>query len=141
MDINYFHRYIYNDNILFHVSRTYVIQVRVFVNVLVGIAQLPSQEKMMEEWADEIEEKKKKDIPVGKYHAVGEAFTHTMKSYMRDLEAFAKLPVTVPDVLIKIFSNNAKLRNKDYRNFRDQKYALVDERTFRLEYKSETKYG
>lgn len=95
----------------------------------------------MKEWEAEIDDKKKKNMPINKYHTIGEAFTHTVKSYMRDLEAFAKLPVTVPDVLIKIFTNNAKLRRKEYSNFKDQKYTIVDERTYRLEYKGQVIYG
>lgn len=117
-------------------------QVRVFMKVLLGIVQLPSKEKMMEEWATEIADKKKKGVPLGKYHWLGgETLTQTVMSYYRDLEEFAELPIIVPDVLIKIYHNNAKLRRKDYINFRDQKYTIIDEHAYRLEHKGEVKYG
>uniref|UniRef100_A0A1B6LY57 Flavin-containing monooxygenase n=2 Tax=Graphocephala atropunctata TaxID=36148 RepID=A0A1B6LY57_9HEMI len=100
-------------------------QVRYFLKTLTGEVELPTQEDMFAELAQEIQSKKEQGVPIRKYHEL----KANMKPYMEGLADVAKLE-QLPPVVYNIYQVTTSFREKNLKNYRNAVFHIVDNNNF-----------
>ncbi|XP_065225542.1 uncharacterized protein LOC135849177 [Planococcus citri] len=105
------------------------LQARCFLNILKGVAVLPSTQDMLSETEREFNEHMKRTNNEKSFLSIK---GHFAKIYFDELSRLGKLPFTKP-VLFDIYSSGQDSRAKDFKNFRTKVYRLINDREYIVE--------
>lgn len=103
-------------------------QARFCLAFMTGKKKLPSKEKMMEQFIEDIEERIKLGQPNKKFHYLGERLQH---KYLVDLASMSGTKPVMP-CLSKIHTQCGINRNNNLFDFKNIKFHILDEENFTM---------
>ncbi|KAL1456802.1 hypothetical protein WDU94_001503 [Cyamophila willieti] len=103
------------------------VQVQFYLKSLLGEITLPDTKTMLNEYEEDIKEKRSRGLKKKHYHILGE----NMEKYLSDLNHLAAGTLPIPRAILDIYRHSGQERKKfNFRKYRNFVYTIIDDDHF-----------
>ncbi|KAL7033241.1 hypothetical protein ACKWTF_007513 [Chironomus riparius] len=107
--------------------QTFDLQIRFYLKFLIGEKSLPSRELMLFDTEKDMNERWQRGLSTRKAHSFGDGYQN---DYYKDLAVTADIQ-PIKQYVTKMYSENQQNRKRDITTFRNYKFTIINDETFK----------